>query len=237
MPLCGISSTRDSHQWWISRGKPLCCGAPFAPYYVNGSVQAIHHRGGPLAKFLPPGADQSNHYPPKNSRQLVGAPSTIIFRGGTPVGTPPSLSLSTSGQGGVMGIPDLPPSPTSHDARKVGLPGGRQLPQWPTPGSGAGGLWRLQHLCPRLHSHTAGCGGGGNGGGPPLPLTYHAVREVHGPLAFTPLRRLWVLAGDGDLPPIWVSVARGKGSTECLAALNHTLIMGFPSCRQLFGGR
>ena len=41
----------------------------------------------------------------------------------------------------------------------------------------------------------------------------------------------------GDLPPIWESVAQGRGEMDGLATLNQALMRGLPSCRQIFGGR
>ena len=40
-----------------------------------------------------------------------------------------------------------------------------------------------------------------------------------------------------DLPPIWESVARGRGKMDTLATLNQALMRGLPSCRRIFVGR
>ena len=45
------------------------------------------------------------------------------------------------------------------------------------------------------------------------------------------------LAGDRDLPPIWVAVARGKIRMEGLTTLNQMLMRGIPFCRRVFGER
>ena len=42
------------------------------------------------------------------------------------------------------------------------------------------------------------------------------------------------LAGDRDLPPIWVAVARGKIRMEGLTTLNQMLMRGIPSCSRVF---
>ena len=51
------------------------------------------------------------------------------------------------------------------------------------------------------------------------------------------LRFTCVVSGDGDLPPIWETVVRGKGKTEGLETPNHTLMKGVPSCHRVFEGR
>ena len=45
------------------------------------------------------------------------------------------------------------------------------------------------------------------------------------------------MAADVDLPPIWESVARGRGKMDGLATLNQALMKGLPSCRRIFEGR
>ena len=56
-------------------------------------------------------------------------------------------------------------------------------------------------------------------------------------LSLLHLRFVYGVAMDVDLPPIWESVARGRGKMDGLATLNQALMRGLPSCRQLFGGR
>ena len=56
-------------------------------------------------------------------------------------------------------------------------------------------------------------------------------------LSLLHLRFSYGVAVDGELPPIWEAVARGKGRLEGLFTLNRALVRGLPSCFQLFGGR
>ena len=44
-------------------------------------------------------------------------------------------------------------------------------------------------------------------------------------------------SGCGPPPPIWESVAWGRGKMDGLATLNQALMRGLSSCRRIFGGR
>ena len=50
-------------------------------------------------------------------------------------------------------------------------------------------------------------------------------------LSLMHLRFVCGVAADVDLPPIWESVARGRGNMDGLATLNQALMRGLPSCR------
>ena len=56
-------------------------------------------------------------------------------------------------------------------------------------------------------------------------------------LSLLHLRFVCRVAADVDLPPIWESVARGRGKMDGLATLNQALMRGLPSCRRIFRGR
>ena len=56
-------------------------------------------------------------------------------------------------------------------------------------------------------------------------------------LSLLHLRFACGVAADVDLPPIWESVAQGRGNMDGLATLNQALMRGLPSCRRIFGGR
>ena len=71
-------------------------------------------------------------------------------------------------------------------------------------------------------------------------VIYPTLSGPAGKVATPSLLHLRIACGvevDGNLPPIWEAVARGKGRMEGLDTLNQALIRGLTSCCRIFGGR
>ena len=74
--------------------------------------------------------------------------------------------------------------------------------------------------------------------GAELPSPYPAAPTWKvAALSLLHLRFVCGVTRDGDLPPIWEAVARGRRRMEGLATLNQALMRGLPFCLQVFNER
>ena len=112
--------------------------------------------------------------------------------------------------------------------------GGKQVQPPPAMGLAALGLSDSA-----LHAFTAALQGV-VAAGVSAEFPYPAPSGPTGKVATPYLLHLRFTCGvtvDGDIPPIWEAVVRGKGRMEGLATLNQALMRGLSSCLWVFGGR
>ena len=135
------------------------------------------------------------------------------------------------------GLPPPPPPPMQGF-----LPGG-----WVPPGEGgqqvrpppATGLAALGLSDSSLHAFLAALQGvvaAGVSAALPYPVTSIPMGKF-ATLSLLHLRFACGVEVDGDLPPIWETVAQGKERMEGLATLNQDLMRCLSSCSRVFGGR
>ena len=189
-----------------------CRGRDMLGYLIDREtvpifLKELANRGEPLAKFWSPGTGGGGHMPP-----------------------PPSPP----------GPPRRPPSPPPHTPSfRPGewIPQGEGVQQ--SQSAPATGLADLCLSDFALHSFAAALQGVATEGVTaafPSPALSGPTGKV-ATLSLLHLRFAYGVAVDVNLPPIWESVARGRGKMDGLATLNQALMRGLPYCCRIIGGR